>query len=194
VKPVNQEVVWLRRGRQRRAVAQAITKPITETQILERARSWAPRIQLRDVWYLLRQLREKKFAYCLTPRLTTGKLYFLTNQGRAAVTATFGQAVSELPHGIDWNRYALVVRARTRREVLEEVARRHALGKEGRTASEIRRQLLDRHPVGLNPTLRAIAVLAKLRLTRPIDRADTGRSKLYVLTAMGRRIVEELRR
>lgn len=195
MRALNQDGRWIQRGRQRQAVVQAIHKPMTGTEILERARAAAPQIQLRDVWFLLRQLTEKELAYCLTPRLVTGKLYFLTERGRATVTAKFKQTVPELTESIDWTRYALVVRGRIRRLVLEEIGRPRWQSQEGKTASEIRRHLVERKkPAGLNPTLRALADLTKLRLARSVPCSDRRRSKRYVLTPAGRRVVEQLQR
>jgi predicted transcriptional regulator len=66
-------------------------------------------------------------------------------------------------------------------------------GTQGKTATEIRKSLLARHPTALNATLRALADLRNLRLIRRID-GTRARSKRYVLTPMGRRIVEEMQR
>lgn len=191
----NEEVVWIREGCQRLAVARAIYKPMTGKTIAERARSWAPKIQVRDVWFVLQQFREKGLAYCLTPQLVTGNLYFLTDRGRATVAADTGEVVPDLPESMDWIRYALVVRARLRRLVLQEIARPCWREKEGKTASEIRRRLVERrNPVDLNGALRALAALRKLRLARSIVDVDDRRSELYILTPMGRRIVAEMQR
>ncbi len=167
---------------------------MTGTQIFEQASSLAPRIQLRDIWFVLKQFGERNLAYCLTPRLVTGRLYFLTRAGREAVKHLLGREVPEPTLGIDWKKYAQVVRGRVRRLILEEVAQPVWHGNEGRTANEIRKRLLERHPVGLNATMRALTELRRLQLTRGKLHPEKPRSRLYVLTPMGRRIVAELRR
>ena len=190
----NQEAGWLKRGRQRSAVAQAIYKPMTEMQILEKARLLAPRIQLRDVWFQLRQLGEKELTYCLTPQPVTGKLYFLTETGRTAVAEGYGKAVQPLPEDIDWNRYALIMRAKVRHLILEELARPCRQGMQEKTATEIRKRLLDAYPLCLNSVLRALKELTRLRLARLKTSEKSETRKLYVLTPMGRRLVREMQR
>jgi hypothetical protein len=54
------DVPWLKRGTQRAAVAQALRKPMTGTEICTAAQSFNPRIKLRDVWYLLREMQERE--------------------------------------------------------------------------------------------------------------------------------------
>jgi len=53
------DVPWLQRGTQRAAVAQALREPRTGTEICAATRELSPRIQLRDVWHLLRQMQER---------------------------------------------------------------------------------------------------------------------------------------
>jgi hypothetical protein len=114
-------VDWIQQGCQRRAVVQALYKPLSGREILEIARTWAPEIQLRDVWFVLQQLGEKALARCLTPELATGNLYCLTARGSALKASAFGTPTPALPVGIDWIRYAFVVRARVRRMVVGEI-------------------------------------------------------------------------
>src|SRR5262245_25844690 len=79
------DVPWLKRGRQRAAVAQALRKPMTSTEICAAARALNPRIQLRDVWHLLRQMQQRGLVHCMNQRLITGRLYALTERGRDEV-------------------------------------------------------------------------------------------------------------
>src|SRR6266571_2301324 len=92
---------WLRRGRQRSAVAQAIRKPMTSSQIWHAAREFNPRIQLRDVWFIMRQLAGRKLVVCLNPRRTNGRtngrLFYLTDQGRKLAATAFGVKRDPLP-------------------------------------------------------------------------------------------------
>jgi hypothetical protein len=109
---------WLKRGRQRAAVAQTLKKAMTGTEICAGARALTPHIQLRDVWHLLQQMQERDLISCLTPRLVTGRLYCLTAKGRSALHNAFGMPVNKPPSNIDWRKYSWVVRAKIRRLTL----------------------------------------------------------------------------
>src|SRR5439155_12870427 len=99
---------WLRRGRQRSAVAQAIRKPMIASQIWHAAREFNPRIQLRDVWFIMRQLEGRKLVVCLNPRRTrrtrrtNGRLFYLTEEGRQLAAAAFGVKRDPLPESVNW--------------------------------------------------------------------------------------------
>lgn len=178
---------WLKRGRQRVAVARVMRKPMTTTEICQAARPFAPRLQLRDVWHLMQEFQAHGLVTCLNPRHVTGKLYTLTPVGRTAVQYTFGIEIRSLPQNINWRKYAQVVRAKTRRLVLLELARMpEAIPK---TASHVRKSLRDKHPMGLNPTIRALKDLERLGLVRsaPIGKLD--RRKAYRLTSSGSSLV-----
>jgi len=180
---------WLKRGRQRAAVAQVLRKPMTETQICVAARRIAPRIQLRDVWHLLTSMRQQGLVACLNPNALTGKVYALTNKGRRAVTASFGGQSLPPAKWVDWRRYGWVVRGRVRRMVLMELTRPWAVG--GGTASEIRRRLRDRCPVGLNPTVRALKELVQAKLVKVEQDGRNRLRKQYVLTRQGAAIAQQ---
>lgn len=80
---------WLRQGCQRHAVARVLRKPMTPNEIWQAARGFAPRIQLRDVWFLLRQMQASGLIRCLNPNAITGKLFVYSDLGRE-VAATAG--------------------------------------------------------------------------------------------------------
>src|SRR6185436_4065957 len=86
----NDYTKWLRRGCQRAAVAQVLRKPMTPAQICVAARPLNPRIQLRDIWLLMRQFKVRGLAVCPNPKQITGRLYYLSDKGRAAVLSAFG--------------------------------------------------------------------------------------------------------
>jgi hypothetical protein len=182
-------VQWITRGCQRRAVVQALRRPLTESQIVAEARVRAPRIQLRDVWLCLRQCTALGLTYCLNPREATGKLYFLTHRGRKAVAAAFGERVQPLSQHIDWFRYAWVARAKIRRLALEAMANASR-----KTVGQIRRKMLQSHPVADGQTRRALLELARCNLIRDGQLISEAKRKQYQLTAAGRRVVAELRR
>ena len=185
---------WLKRGRQRGAIARVLRKPMTATQICAAGRAISPRIQLRDVWFLMRQFAERKLAFCLNPKQTTGRLYCLTNRGRAAVSSALGISIAANPEGIDWRKYAWVVRARIRRLTLGGLGRLEEKTNASHTATQIRNEIRLEHPVGLNLVIRALKELVKLGLARWVGATKQQRRKLYRLTPAGKRVLGELRR
>jgi len=80
---------------------------MTTTEICAAARAFAPRIQLRDVWFVLRQMQQRNLARCLNPRHVTGKLCVLTIRGRRVIHEAFGLNVPAEAKGLDWRRYPL---------------------------------------------------------------------------------------
>ena len=108
---VEHDVQWLRRGRQRAAIARVLRKPMTATEMRAAARPLNPRIQLRDIWFLMRQFQERNLARCINPRQTSGRLYCLTDYGRQVVEDGFGITVGISGKGINWKKYSWVVRA-----------------------------------------------------------------------------------
>src|SRR2546426_596259 len=96
---------------------------MTATQICQAAQTLDPHLQLRDVWFIMRQFREHELAVCLNPRQSTGKLYFWSEFGRKAVVRAYGVAFEPLNAVVDWRRYARLMRAKVRRLVLLEVAK-----------------------------------------------------------------------
>lgn len=121
---------------------------MTPAEICSAARLINPRIQLRDIWFIARGLRDRGLLRCLNPTHTTGKLYALTDRGREAVERAFGLKFDPVPSGVNWNKYAQVVRAKTRRLVLLELMRLQKSGSVASTATTIRKSLLDRIPWG----------------------------------------------
>ena len=186
------DVPWLKRGRQRAAVAQALRKPMTGTEICAAARAFSPHIQLRDVWHLLRQMQQRGLVYCMNPRLVTGRLFALTESGRDEVHAAFGIVVAVPPANLDWRRYSWVARAKIRRLTLIALAQLEAKNNAPQTATSIRKHLVAKHAVGLSPVLRALRVLLRLGLIQQTGITDERACKLYRLTGMGHRVLEQL--
>jgi DNA-binding PadR family transcriptional regulator len=186
------DVPWLKRGSQRAAIAQALRKPMTGTEICAIARTCNPRIQLRDVWHLLRQMQEREMVYCINPRLVTGRLYALTERGRDEVHAAFGVVIAVPPENVDWRKYSWVVRAKIRRLVLAALEELEVKTHAAQTATAIRKFLRTENAVGLNPVIRAIKDLVKLGLVQQDGVTDERSCKLYRLTKMGRRIRHQI--
>lgn len=166
---------WLKRGRQRSAVAQVLRRPMTPTEIWRAAREIAPRIQLRDVWFILWQMEQRKLITCFNPKELTAKIYFWSNS-RVLILS-----------GSDWSRYAFVVRAKVRRHVVLQLAARS-----GQTTSLIRQKVNERHPVSLNAVIRALHDLRARKLATISGEGHKRGQKTYRLTSAGKRIAEFL--
>jgi len=176
---------WLKRGRQRSAVAQVLRKPMTATEICSAARSINPHLQLRDVWFLMNQFAERSLVVCLNPQQITARLYCFTEQGRKAVLSAFGLAALIPPRGINWQKYSCVVRARIRRLALEELGRMEQKTGQSQTATQIRKQICSDHSVGLNVVIRAVKELLNLNLVACVGLTERRSRKLYRLTPAG---------
>lgn len=185
---------WLKRGRQRAAVAQTLRKPMTGTEICSAARDLSARIQLRDVWHLLREMEQRDLVLCLTPRLVTGRLYCLTAKGRTVVHDEFEISVNGPSSAIDWRKYSWVVRAKIRRLALIGLGQLEEKTGEPQTATAVRKCILPEHGVGLNPAIRALKDLLKLGLVQHAGLTKKRCCTLYRLTPAGRRILEQLQR
>ena len=163
---------------------------MTTTGICTAARQLAPRIQLRDIWLILNEMAERGLVICLNPRHVTGKLYVFTDRGRRVVKRAFGFEVPRVPHGVDWRKYARVVRAKARKAVLLALAELPP-GMPA-TATVVRKRLRDKHALGLNPTIRALKELERMGLVRSRLDSDRGGRRAYVLTCSGAAIARQL--
>jgi hypothetical protein len=182
---------WLQRGRQRAAIARVLRKPMTATEICAAARKFTPQIQLRDVWFLMRQFEKRSLATCLNPQQVTSKLYQLTETGRKAASLAFDVTHICPPADIDWRKYSWVIRAKIRRLTLCSLA--HLEAKAPQTATEIRKHILTTYPAGLNPVLRSVRELADKKLIVCVGVTPVRACKLYRLAPTGRAIVKQLR-
>lgn len=185
---------WLRRGTQRAALVQALRKPMPGSELCRAARRINPRLQLRDLWLVLPQLKERGLVVCLTPRQANGKLYALTPTGRRLVQHAFAVEHPTFPPSVNWRDYSWVVRAKTRRLTLEGLAQLRERTGQPQTASTVRRFLRVEHPVGLNPVLRSLKELLRRGLVRVVGTTEERPLRLYQLTSAGERIVAHLRR
>jgi Fe2+ or Zn2+ uptake regulation protein len=168
---------WLKCGRQKSTVAQVLRGPMTPSEIWRAAQSVTPRIQLRDVWFILRQMERRKLITCFNPKERTGKVYYWSGM------RPFGFS------SVNWQNYAYVVRAKVRRLVLLSLIHRP-----DQPASRIRRGLNERQPVSLNSVIRALRDLRSFKLIKISGEGDKRHQKLYRLTPSGRRIASLLTR
>ena len=166
-------------------VAQVLKKPMTGSEIRNAARPLSSRLQLRDVWHLMRGFQSRGLVKCLNPEEKTGKLYHLTEFGCEVVQCAYSIVVHPVPTDIDWMIYSRIARAKTRRWVLSELARPRLDGKQSLTATEIRRGLLERYPLGINPTIRALQELLGDRLVGVIGVTKKRQQKLYRISKAG---------
>jgi Fe2+ or Zn2+ uptake regulation protein len=185
---------WLKRGRQRAAVARVLRKPMTATEICAAARAINPHVQLRDIWFLLRQMQDRNLAVCLNPRLVTGRLFMLSPKGQTAVQEAFATQIAPLPTNIDWRKYSWVIRAKIRRLTLAGLGHLEQKTAQPQTATNLRKHLRPERPVGLNPVIRALKDLARLGLVQCAGTTEKRRCKLYRLAPAGKRILEQLNR
>jgi len=190
----NEDSQWLKRGKQRAAVAQALRKPMTASEICAAARELAPRLQLRDVWFLMRQLSERGLAVPLNERSNNGRLYALTDKGRTAVALAFNVSIPELAATVDWRLYSWVARSRIRQRVLLGLARLENLSQEPQTATNIRKFILSSYPVGLNPVLQAVRELAVKELITCVGVTRVRACKLFRVSPLGHAVVHEFQR
>jgi hypothetical protein len=179
---------WIQRGSQRSAVAKVLRKPMTTSEICTAAHQENPRIQLRDVWHIIREMKQRHLVQCLNPHHVTGKLYVLTPLGARIVRYAFGVRIPSETQNLNWRKYAQIVRAKTRRLVLLELASLAAPA--GATA--VKRSLKDKHPIGLNPTIRALKELCALGAAKAVPSETMPDHRNYRLTPFGQRLVAQL--
>ena len=188
----NDHIWWIQRGTQRAAVARVLRKPMTGSEICRAARAFSPKIQLRDVWFLTRQLWRRGFVSILNARLTNGRLYCLTERGREAVRTAFGVTYAPAPKRIHWKAYSAVACAKIRRLALAALGQLENKTGEGQTAAGLRKLLRPEYPVGLNPVIRAVHDLVELGLIADVGLTRQQPRKTYRLTPRGRRVLKQL--
>lgn len=182
------DTTWIKQGRQKSAVARALGRPMTPSQIWRVARLWNHHIQLRDVSFILRQYQGRGLIRCFTRREPTGKVYYWSDQGRAVVEAAFGVTLHAAPGGINWRKYSAVARSRMRRLILLELAQERPNKDRAKTASGLRQQLKEKYPVSLNFVVRALRELRSLKFITVRGEGAKRGQKLYRLTPAGKRI------
>ncbi len=191
MKQLEKVLTWLRRGRQRAALAQVLKKPMTATELCQAGHPLNPRMQLRDVWFLMKQFEERGLAVSLNHRQKTGRLFCLTDHGRQVVAHGFGVRLKPSARRVNWIKYSLIVRAKTRKLTLLGLAKLTEGCDAMVSAAELRKALREEYPVGLNPVIRALKELRILGLVA-VAGMKSGHRNAYRLTPAGRRIVGQL--
>jgi len=184
---------WILHGRQRAAVARVLRKPMTGAEVCAAARIFNPKIQLRDVWFVLLQMQRRGLCICLNPHQVNGRLYCLTDAGHAAVSSAFSVSLPGIADDVDWKKYSFVIRAKVRRLVLTTLAMLEDHTGLPQTATMMRKRLKDEHAIGLNSVIRAVSDLMRMDLVHQVGVTDENRCKLYRVTPAGRRILEQIK-
>ena len=165
---------WLNRGCQRRAVAAVLNHPMTPAQILLDARKQAPRIQLRDIWLILNQMKDRGLVTCMNPDAKTGKLFC-----HPANDILIDDVRRE---NADWHLYSWIVRGRVRATLCNALADLDCRMPCGLTPSEIRRAISTRIPVGKNSILRVLGELSLRNLVVSTPLTRRSRQRRYRLS------------
>lgn len=163
------------RGKQRRAVYDALSEPRCVKDVLLLARQTAPRITYQDARHILRNLERKRLVRCLNPDALTGRVYCQRHISQNIPTK-------------DMALISAVLRAKARRAVFVVLALYVPFGRTTLSATEIKKLLRQFHPLTLNNTLVALEWLVSHRLLKT-ERSDGKRTpQLYSLSANGQRI------
>lgn len=179
---------WLKRGRQKNAVVRVLHRPMTTTEIREACLSMAPYIQLRDIWLILRKLAGRDIVTCLTPGQFTGKLFTLTEQGRALAGEAFGVRPEAPRKEVDWQLYSYVARAKARKAVFIEICARGMGEDTGKTVSAIKKALRHAYPMTLDAVRRAAKELLASSIVRESGRTKARNLRLLKPTDTGQRL------
>ena len=185
---MGKDIKWISRGNQKKAVLQAISKPMMPSQILREAKKLNRKISFADLSNLMREFAERGIVECLTPRQLTGRIYYFTDYGRQLAWCPFALRIPPLDKEFNWNKYALVVAGKTRKLILKELFFLKSYYENGITLAAIRKKLSRIYPITLSQTYSAMSYLLKARLVRIAGYAKLRNSKLYKLTPEGRRI------
>jgi Fe2+ or Zn2+ uptake regulation protein len=182
---------WWQRGCQRKAVAEALVKPMTAWEIWAQAKTKASKIQVRDVWHLLREFEAHGDVKCLSGTNGNGAVYYWTETGRKRVGQKLNRTLLPAPSEFPWSAYSFVMRGAVRRALVKEMSRpAYAFAAEV-TASWLRKQVRATLPLTLNALLRT---LKQLQQAGVIAATVTPRERrAYHLTKIGQRIAELLK-
>jgi len=184
------DVKWIHWGTQKQAVLQVITRPMTPTEIMRRARDINPRISFGDISTLIREFERRGILECLTPQQITGRIYFPTNYGRRLVWRIFAVKVPPVEDDISWYKYSRLEAGKTRKLVLKEIYNLKAFYPDGINLSSIRKRLNRTYPLTLSQTFCALKDILTDKLIRVAGYAKKRNSKLYKLTREGNRLCE----
>lgn len=75
------DLIWIRRGSQRRAIIQVMSKPMFPSEIQKKVKEINQKISLNNCSDVLRSFVKVKIAECVNPHEKVGRLYKLTKKG-----------------------------------------------------------------------------------------------------------------
>lgn len=169
------------RGKQRRAVYDALDSARTGKQLLAMAKEVAPSITFQDLRHILRSFEGLGLVRCLNPQDQSGRIYIRIDQAHRiahdpALFAICGQ----------------VGRGSIRMAVLSEIAR-EKLG-EGleMTATGIRKNLRASYSISLNHILASLQFLHAQGLVQIEGHTRKRWSKIYSVTSKGQAVLNLL--
>ena len=189
---IKRDIKWLLRGRQKRPIFRVMTRPLTPTEILGKAKKINPQISFGDVSGFLKELEGRGILKNLTPEQMTGKIYFLTNYGRRLMWKIFDLKIDEERQDIDWYKYSRILAGRTRKYVMLEIYRVRKLFPDGVNVSFIRKQSCRVYPLTLSQACCTVHDLRKDKLIRVAGISRKKGSKLYKLSSAGIKICKYL--
>lgn len=76
------DTVWVKRGKQKRAVMMVMEKPMFPSEIQKKAKTINPKLSLNNTSDIVRSFTEHGLAHCLNPKEKIGRLYELTKKGK----------------------------------------------------------------------------------------------------------------
>jgi Fe2+ or Zn2+ uptake regulation protein len=169
MKQHNRYALWLGSGKQRRAVAKAFRTIMTGKEIVAAAQTHAPRITLRDLNPILRQLAAWRLVRCLNRDAACGRLFAPTRTGSTVFARTCGESVRStvpLPRSLNPELLALVLRGAARHAVFDGLVRKNMAEGKDVTISELRKELRNIRPIGRNQVARALEELTVVGLVQ----------------------------
>jgi len=183
---------WPILGKRQRAIAGALTKPMTTTALASAVIPQIPSVERTQVAQVLSLFIKRGFARCVNPQAHSGKLYELTRKGALEVgrLSNIG-GIRIIKHGsMDDRVFALVHRSVVLTKIIIQM-NRHS--QDGPIDASILRRWLSRHYPICFPVFREN--LLKLQghgLLRYLGRTLTGRHKLFMITESGKAVAERL--
>jgi len=177
---------WVQRGVQKHAVIRSLTKPMTLSELHDRARQHAPKLQLRDVWALLHQFQEHGLTEYIYKAPLQGSIYYLTETGKAIVR-TFHRELVSVP-SLQWSLYSYVVCSKARCELLHRLCQPRFDDRAGMAPSELRKVVRDHTPMSMSQVMRTLRQLRTVNLVTRTPATLKRFRSWYHPTTMGRAI------
>lgn len=184
----NQTFQWLQRGKQRSLVLKYLSIPMTVGVLRQMIIQENPKVQIRDLWKILKDCEKRGLIRTLYPGMVTGRIFFWTETGRMYRELAYGKTLP-VPSGVSWSLYSFVFRGSTRLRVFMLFGKNEFLQPEGVSATQLKKWLRTIHPVSLNAVIRALGELLDADLVRIEGVGSKANQPLYKLSPVGTEIV-----